>query len=126
MTQEVEHKTARPPQALHPHRCMVILLLLMKMHLTHHSFVVDQSVKPLIQAIYQDIIDEWPGPADTKHFQQYKYHCTNVEGFTPLIQHYVQRHVNQYLNVHPTTALLLRPVYEDLDVRQRSILKLLY
>lgn len=82
---------------------------------------MNPSVKPLLDIIYQDIIDEWPGFADTKALQQYIYYCTNAEGFTPLIQQYLQRHVNRYTNITLPKANLLQPIKDNLNVRPRRL-----
>lgn len=84
------------------------------------------DVKALFDIMYQDIIEEWPGFADTKALQQYIYYCTNVEGFTPLIQQYLQRYFNRYMNTCPLKANLLQPVKNNLNVRRRLGLIVFY
>ncbi len=89
-----------------------------KMNLTE-SIVADKSLKPLLDAIYQEIINEWPDAADTKRLQEYIYYSTNAQGFSSLVQKYLQQHLYRYTNLKPEYACLLQPINQSLDVRQR-------
>jgi hypothetical protein len=92
-----------------------------------YSGIDEKDLKILLHAIYQDIIDEWPDASDIQHMQEYKYYCTNIEGFRPLIQNYLQRHLRRHSNLSPEKADLLQPINNSLDVRQNfNNLLLLY
>lgn len=120
LTQEVQGETDEPDQASdsNSHRCETVPQLLTTVNLTH-SGVVQRSLQPLLQDVYQDIINEWPDASDSKRLQEYRYYCTNAEGFSPLIHSYLLRHLHRHTNLSPEKAVLLRPIDGHLDVRQR-------
>ena len=87
---------------------------------------MEKNILDLLQPIFQDILDEWPDDSQPKVLQQYIYHCTNVAGFTPLVQEYIKQHLRKCKNLHPDKAGPLQIINDNLHVRQTFSLIIFY